>query len=89
MKKIMISLSVIVAIVGIAYILKDIELTESIATSDRIVKILDEGLYEIWCDKKTKVLYLQSNQGAGYQGHGGLTVMLNADGKPLLYEESE
>lgn len=89
MKKIVISLIAMVAIIAMAYILKDIETTESVASSNRIIKISDEGSYEIWCDKKTKVLYLQSNQGSGYQGYGGLTVMLNTDGKPLLYKESE
>lgn len=55
-------------------------------SSDRFKKILDEGTYEMICDTKTKVLYLQSTIGGGYQGYGGLTLLVDADGKPLLYE---
>ena len=86
MKKILISIIVIVIIVALAYILKDITITDSIANNDRIVKVLDEGKFEIYVDRKTKVMYLQSNKGLGYQGYGGLTVMLNEEGKPLLFE---
>lgn len=89
MKKIIVSLITIIAIIGLAYILKDTTTIDSVANTDRIIKIRDERLYEIWCDKETKVLYLQSNQGSYQEGHGGLTVMLNADGKPLLYKERE
>ena len=35
----------------------------------------------IMVDKETKVMYLMFN------GGGGITVMLDADGKPLLWEE--
>lgn len=86
MKKMLISIIAIVIIIGLAYILKDITITDSTANNNRIVKILDERDFEIYVDIKTKVMYLQSNQGYGYQGYGGLTVMLNAEGKPLLYE---
>lgn len=53
---------------------------------NRFERVIDEGQYEVVCDTKTKVLYLQSCVGTGYQGYGGLTVLLDADGKPLLYE---
>ncbi len=89
MKKIIISLIVMAMIIGLAYILKDVTITNSIASDDRIIKILDEGSFEIYVDRKTKVLYLQSCKGSGYQGYGGLTVMLNAQGQPLLYKETE
>ena len=36
----------------------------------------------IYVDKETKVMYLY----VSFAYHGGLTVMLDADGKPLLYE---
>ena len=54
------------------------------AASNRMVKIerFEDNGYPmyIWVDMTTKVQYLQINT-------LGFTVMLDADGKPLLYEE--
>jgi len=52
----------------------------------RFEKIYSQGtmnLMEIWVDKATGVNY--RCHGNGYSG--GLTVMLNADGKPLVSAE--
>ncbi|HNX61108.1 MAG TPA: DUF6440 family protein [Candidatus Limiplasma sp.] len=52
----------------------------------RFEKIYSQGtmnLMEIWVDKATGVNYLYHGNGYG----GGLTVMLNADGKPLVSAE--
>ena len=87
MRKVLISFIAIITIVGLSYIFKDLTITETNADNCRMVKVLDEGQYEIWCDMKTKVLYLQSRIGAGYQGYGGLTVMVNELGEPLLWKE--
>ena len=84
MKKIFISILIIILITIMAVILKDVIVIDSTANNDRFINILDEGQYEIWCDRKTKVLYLQSCRGGGY---GGLTVLVDKDGKPLLYGE--
>lgn len=46
----------------------------------------DDHLY-ILRDTLTDVLYMQYHDWAGYGAAGGLTVMLNADGTPLLYAE--
>lgn len=43
---------------------------------------LTEFGWSIWCDTETGVLYAE--KGAD---RGGITVLLDADGKPLLYEE--
>lgn len=45
---------------------------------DRFVKILDYGDNFVMYDKETKVQYFASTI--------GITVLLNQDGKPLLYE---
>lgn len=45
---------------------------------DRFVKILDYGDNFVMYDKETKVQYFASTT--------GITVLLNQDGKPLLYE---
>ena len=89
MKKIFVSILIIIIIILTAVITKDTIVIDSEASNDRFIKILDEGKYEIWCDTQTKVLYLQSCQGIGNQGYGGLTILVNHDGKPLLYKRSE
>lgn len=47
-----------------------------------IYKQSDGFLYRIVVDKDTKVMYLFSKTGYG----AGLTVMLDSNGKPLIYE---
>lgn len=56
------------------------------AANYRFVKILDDGQYEIILDTNTRVMYLQSTKGVGYQGYGGLTVLVDSEGHPLLYK---
>lgn len=46
-----------------------------------------DGDYAILVDKETKVCYLEYKRQSGYAGFGGLSVMLNADGTPKLWEE--
>ena len=43
---------------------------------------IDNGFTIIFVHKKTKVMYLYVKKGYG----AGLTVMLDSDGKPLLYK---
>ncbi|MBR4864741.1 MAG: xylan 1,4-beta-xylosidase [Oscillospiraceae bacterium] len=55
------------------------------AKEKRFVKILSEGgfadnLMQIWVDRQTGVNYLYS--ASGYSG--GLTVLLDRDGKPVV-----
>lgn len=52
-------------------------------TEKRFVEISDEGTFYICYDKKTKVEYAVSN---GYYNCGTLMVLVDAEGKPLLYE---
>lgn len=48
---------------------------------------IDRGVTIIFVHKKTKVMYLYVKSGYGAGGCGaGLTVMLDSDGKPLLYK---
>ena len=42
----------------------------------------DGTSYRIFIDKETKVMYLFMKNGYG----GGLTIMLNPDGSPKLYQ---
>ena len=51
---------------------------------DRFFVVEKNYDWSIYVDRETNVMYLFRN--GGYQG--GITVMLGADGKPLLYEGS-
>ena len=50
----------------------------------RFIKIYDNDSVKIYYDKETKVEYA-----VRYNGHGGtsMTLLVDADGKPLLYQE--
>ena len=43
--------------------------------------------YSILVDKETGVCYLEYDYSIGYHGYYGITVMLNADGTPKIWEE--
>ena len=57
----------------------------AVETEKRFVKISDEGTFGVYVyyDKQTKVEYAMRNN-----GHGGtsLSLLVDAEGKPLLYE---
>lgn len=86
MKKLIISIIAIVIIVGLAYILKDLIVLDSMTNEDRFIKIDNYDCGYIVYDKQTKVEYAISG---GAYNQGNLTLLVNKDGKPLLYEESE
>lgn len=52
------------------------------AKNNRFEKVFSQGMgsIEIWVDKETGVNYLYHS--SGYSG--GLTVLLNKDGKPVI-----
>lgn len=62
-----------------------IEVKIEVESPDRmmIVEEFEQGSYHfrIWTDTATNVMYLQLG------ASGGLTVMLDTDGNPLIYEE--
>ena len=51
-------------------------------TEARLIVVDDSMSYRIYIDKETKVMYLRTKQGFGE----ALCVMVNPDGKPLLWE---
>ena len=53
---------------------------------DRFFKLYTQNLggTQIWVDLETRVQYLWHSEGYA----GGLTVLLDAEGKPLLYKET-
>lgn len=52
------------------------------AGENRFALVSSEPGFKIYYDKKTKVMYLVKTV---YKG-GGITLLVDADGKPLLYE---
>ena len=54
----------------------------------RFIKVLEESGFisssEIWVDTRTGVQYLYHAAGSS----GGLTVLVDAEGKPLLYRKT-
>lgn len=86
MKKILISIVVIILFILLAYTCKDMIILNSNASEDRFVFISKEGSFDIYYDSETKVQYAISNSS---YNRGNLTLLVDADGKPLLYQESK
>lgn len=87
MKKIIISLLIIIGIVLTGWLLKDVTISNNYAENERFIQIYNQSSvhddFRIFYDKETKVMYLISEI---YKG-GGITVLVDKDGKPLLYGE--
>ncbi len=86
MKKLIISTITIVIIVGLAYILKDLIALDTMASEDRFIKIDRYNYTDIVYDKQTKVEYAISG---GRYNIGTLTLLVDQEGNPLLYKETE
>ena len=84
MKKIIISLLIIIGIVLTGGLLKDVTISNNYAENERFIKINDEGYFDIIYDVETKVEYAVSQ---GKYNKGTVTLLVDKDGKPLLYGE--
>lgn len=84
MKKIIISLLVIAGIILTGLILKDVTIQDNYAREERFIKIYEYDCFFIVYDTKTKVEYAVSN---GPYNRGKFTLLVDSNGKPLLYEE--
>lgn len=82
MKKIIISSLTVLGVIFFGWLLKDITIQDINAADNRFALAHNEDGFKIYYDKKTKVMYLVKYV---YKG-GGITVLVDADGKPLLYE---
>lgn len=86
-KKIVVSILVIALLMLIACIFKDLIVIENTASNERFIKtgqsqmINGYNVYVLY-DSKTKVQYV-------FCGKGGFSVLVNKEGKPLLYKEEE
>lgn len=54
--------------------------------ASRMIEVEQTGAYLIVYDKYTKVMYAISNGGYNY---GNFTLLVDANGNPLLYNEAE
>jgi len=88
MKKVKISLIIIVLIILAGWILKDITIPTNnegnTNNGSRFIVIEDNYIYQIVYDRETKVQYAISR---GSYNQGTFYLLVNADGKPLLYKE--
>ncbi len=60
--------------------------TTSNADNKRFIEIDVQKGFSIIVDRNTKVMYLTVNKSNGFWSKRGITVLVNQDGSPLLYE---
>lgn len=85
MKKLKLIILIIV-IISSLFILTGCMNTESEAKEkERLVYIWSKGIRAIYYDEKTKVEYLII-ENVGNRGYCAIQVLVDAEGKPLLYE---
>ena len=84
MKKIIISLLIIIGIVLTGWWLKDVTISNNYAENERFVIIQQRYDEKVMYDKETKVEYFMFG---GFRDGGGITVLVDKDGKPLIYGE--
>ena len=91
-KKILITIVVLILIVVIGFICKDVTISEVYSENNNFVYIDSEHVRTLvvyrYYDKTTKVIYMFTRNNYS-EKCGGLTVMLDQNGNPLLYKEGE
>lgn len=92
LKKILITIAVIILILIIGYLCKDITISNVYSDNNNFGYIDEQYVEDLvlyrYYDKTTNVMYMFTRNSYSEKG-GGLTIMLNAEGKPLLYKEGE
>lgn len=53
------------------------------ANSARFVKVIDCGVFEVYVDTETDVMYAVSS---GIYNYGTVTLLVDKEGKPLIWE---
>ena len=86
MKKMIVSILIVLGVIFVGWMLKDVTIQDVNAADNRFIMVHKENasgnLCKVYYDNETKVMYLAINV---YNG-GGITVLVDKDGKPLLYE---
>lgn len=75
---------IILVLLSMLFILVGCTTTSNAETQRQFIEVSDEGYFKIVYHKKTKVMYSVSNVAYNF---GNLTLLVDAEGKPLLYEE--
>lgn len=57
-------------------------IVEDVETGDRFVVVVSQGTNAVYADTETGVMYYFHKSGYG----GGMTVMVDADGNPLIWD---
>lgn len=90
MEKIFICLFIVILIMIFGILTKDTTVPEVSAAEDNFVYIDFQAVDDLrvyrFYDKNTKVIYMFVKNVVYQNSTGGLTVMLNEKGEPLLYE---
>lgn len=86
MKKMIVSLLIVIGIIFVGWMLKDVTIQDVNAADNRFIMVHQEissgNMCKVYYDNETKVMYLA----IGVCNGGGITVLVDKDGKPLLYE---
>lgn len=81
MKKIFVWLLVLVMVLALMGC-HNTPVSDDVETDDRFVVVVDQEFNTVYADTKTGVMYYFHK--SGYSG--GMTVLVDADGNPLLWE---
>lgn len=85
MKKLIFGLAALLLVFGISGCATNkAESVVDDTASSRFVELESSGIWSVVYDKDTKVMYTVST---GYHSSGIFTMLVNADGTPLLYGE--
>ena len=91
MKKILCIFTAIIVIIMLVACCTTSNNVSEAASDSMFVEVERAGCWRVVYHKKTKVMYSVSNGGSsslGYdRGSGVFTLLVNADGSPMLYEE--
>lgn len=82
MKRCMAILLVLVMVVAMMVGCASTPIVEDVETGDRFVVVVSQGTNAVYADTETGVMYYFHKSGYG----GGMTVMVDADGNPLIWD---
>ena len=82
MKRCMAILLVLVMVVAMMVGCASTPIVEDVETGDRFVVVVSQGTNDVYADTETGVMYYFHKSSYG----GGMTVMVDADSNPLIWD---